>query len=136
MVGACDLYIKKPNDILNGQLWDFSVCGKLVNPYFSFSNVMIRQINNSVRLTNDSSLSESGIPLHDEVQLYMYQGDHLVKIFFTGKSLNTLIDNKLPISKFLPSDLSKGVYTVCFAIPSCVEGFPSLNSEKMVIRIP
>jgi len=136
LVGVCDVCIKKPNEPLNVRQWDFPACGKLVNSYFSFSNFVFRQIKNNVQLTNYSSLSESNSHLNDQVLLYIFQGQHVVKIFSTGFSLNNLIDNRPPISKLLPPDLPKGVYAVCLAIPSCLEGLPSLNSEKIFIRIP
>jgi hypothetical protein len=136
LVGVCDLCIKKPRDSLTVQQWDFAACGKRVNPYFSFSNLMIRQIKNNVQLTNYSSLPLSASRLNDQVQLYIYQGDRVLKIFSTGISLNTLMNSRPSISKLLPSDLPGGVYIVCLAIPSCIEGLPSLNSEKMLIRIP
>jgi hypothetical protein len=136
LVGVCDLSIKKPNDSLTVQQWDFPACGKLINSYYSFSNLMIRQIKNNVQLTNYSSLPVSDSHLNDQVQLYIYHGDRVLKIFSTGISLNTLMNSRPPISKFLPPDLPGGVYIVCLAIPSCVEDLPSLNSEKMFIRIP
>ncbi len=136
LVGVCDLCIKKPYEPLTIQQWDFPACGKLVNSYFSFSNLMIRQSKNNIQVTNYSSLPVSNSHLNDQVQLFIYQGDRLVKIFSTGISLNTLLYSRPLISKFLPPDLPGGVYTVCLALPSCMEGLPSLNSEKMVIRIP
>ena len=136
VICPADLCINQPGELITIPEWGSQVCGKTLDPYFSFSGMMIVKEMDTIGLSHYSRLPVRDQHLNDALVLYIYKGDSLVKIYSTGIPLYDLLQARLPLARFLPSDFQSDVYTLYFAIPSCIKDRPSLNSERMVVHIP
>ncbi len=136
VICSADLCVNQPGDSITIPEWGSQVCGKPVDPYFSFSAMTIVDEMGTIGLNQYLHPSIGDQHLNDTLLLYIYKGDSLMKIYSTGVTLYDLSQTRHPLAQFLPSNLQRDVYTICFAIPSCIEGRPSLNSERMAVHIP
>jgi len=121
--------------------------GRTIDQYFSFSRIRIAPqtalnanngaANSLITLqTDEATLQRIRFPYDSlRVWLTVYKKDSVIRNIPTNVKLGMIKDHRQTLPVTIPVDLPKGEYITRFSITSCIDGWPSINSSVIKLRV-
>jgi hypothetical protein len=121
--------------------------GRIIDKYFSFSRIRIRPLKKMVakngmlelplKIVSDGAMLAEIKSPYDSLRIWLtvYHKDSVFRNIPTNLTLGMIDSKKQALQARFAVDLPQGKYVTRFSITSCIDGWPTMNSTVLHLRV-